>query len=83
MFDYHFCFWYFSDNLYMHRTCSAKLNIHIMLVDGVCRSESFGNGYLCMCGKHLCNEANSLKLANTQVFYLSFLMSTIWLLRLR
>lgn len=67
----------------MERTCSAKLNIHIMLVDGVCRRESFGNGYLCMCGKHLCNEGNSLNLANTYVFYLFFLISANWLLWLR
>lgn len=67
----------------MERTCSAKLNIHIMLVDGVCRRESFGNGYLCMCGKQLCNEANNHKLANTHVFYIFFLLSTYWLLWLR
>lgn len=72
-----------SDVLMMERTCSAKLNIHIMLVDGVCRRESFGNGYLCMCGKHLCNEGNSLNLANTYVFYLFFLISANWLLWLR
>lgn len=74
---------YVDYTLMMERTCSAKLNIHIMLVDGVCRRESFGNGYLCMCGKQLCNEANNHKLANTHVFYIFFLLSTYWLLWLR
>lgn len=45
--------------MYMHRTCSDKLNeFKIMMIDGVCRSERTGNGYLCMCGRHLCNDAS-------------------------
>lgn len=71
---------YEKNVLMMHRTCSAKLNIHIMLVNGVCRRESYGNGYLCMCGKHLCNEGSSRKLANTHMFYIFFVLSTNMLL---
>ncbi|XP_014778127.1 protein quiver isoform X2 [Octopus bimaculoides] len=44
---------------YMERTCSDDLTIYISLIDRVCRTERNGNGYLCMCGKHLCNAANS------------------------
>ena len=44
----------------MIRTCSADLNFYLTLIDGVCRTERSGNGYLCMCGKHLCNAANPL-----------------------
>lgn len=44
----------------MIRTCSADLNFHLTLIDGVCRTERNGNGYLCMCGKHLCNAAQPL-----------------------
>lgn len=52
------CLFVFSDVLYMHRTCSNELrDFKIMMIDGVCRSERMGNGYLCMCGKHLCNSA--------------------------
>lgn len=43
---------------YMERTCSDDLTIFINLIDRVCRTERNGNGYLCMCGKRLCNSAN-------------------------
>ncbi|KAK7492726.1 hypothetical protein BaRGS_00016031, partial [Batillaria attramentaria] len=43
--------------LQMIRTCSADLNFHLTMIDGVCRTERNGNGFLCMCGKHLCNTA--------------------------
>ena len=42
----------------MHRTCSERHDFRIMMIDGVCRSERNGNGYLCMCGKHLCNAGS-------------------------
>ncbi|XP_070174390.1 UPAR/Ly6 domain-containing protein qvr-like [Littorina saxatilis] len=42
------------------RTCSAELNFHLTMIDGVCRTERNGNGYLCMCGTHLCNTARRL-----------------------
>ncbi|XP_021362506.1 protein quiver-like [Mizuhopecten yessoensis] len=47
----------------MERTCSARMDLNIMKIDGVCRTESDGNGYLCMCGKHLCNGTPSLNLS--------------------
>ncbi|KAK3105687.1 hypothetical protein FSP39_003433, partial [Pinctada imbricata] len=50
---------YINGKLYIERTCSALLEMNIMLVHDVCRTESFGNGYLCMCGRHLCNGGNS------------------------
>ena len=57
-----FFFFFISDKLYMHRTCSARMShFKIMMIDGVCRSERTGNGYLCMCGKHLCNSAGKHK----------------------
>lgn len=53
-------FW--QNKLYMRRTCSARMtHFKIMMIDGVCRSERTGNGYLCMCGKHLCNSSTRLQ----------------------
>jgi len=50
-----------SDQLYMHRTCSLRLKqFKIMMIDGVCRSERTGNGQLCMCGRNLCNSAQTV-----------------------
>jgi hypothetical protein len=43
--------------LQMIRTCSADVDFHLTMIDGVCRTERNGNGFLCMCGKHLCNSA--------------------------
>ncbi|KAL8561879.1 hypothetical protein ACOMHN_046669 [Nucella lapillus] len=51
---------YERGRLQMIRTCSAELNFHLTMIDGVCRTERNGNGYLCMCGKHLCNAARPL-----------------------
>ncbi|XP_025084679.1 protein quiver-like [Pomacea canaliculata] len=51
---------YIQGILHMIRTCSSDLNFHLTMIDGVCRTERNGNGYLCMCGKQLCNEASSL-----------------------
>ncbi|XP_071103956.1 UPAR/Ly6 domain-containing protein qvr-like [Haliotis cracherodii] len=49
---------FYKENvLYLQRTCSADLNFHLTMIDGVCRTERNGNGYLCMCGKNLCNVA--------------------------
>lgn len=53
---------YWNNKLYMRRTCSARMShFKIMMIDGVCRSERTGNGYLCMCGKHLCNGARKFQ----------------------
>ncbi|CAL1542582.1 unnamed protein product [Lymnaea stagnalis] len=46
--------------LQMIRVCSADLDFHLTMIDGVCRTERNGNGYLCMCGKHLCNSGPGL-----------------------
>ncbi|KAI8767246.1 protein quiver, partial [Biomphalaria glabrata] len=45
--------------LQMIRVCSADLDFHLTMLDGVCRTERNGNGYLCMCGKHLCNSVST------------------------
>ena len=59
----------FTDTLYMRRTCSARMShFKIMMIDGVCRSERTGNGYLCMCGKHLCNSARQFQPYNCIYF---------------
>lgn len=67
---------YWHNKLYMRRTCSARLtSFKIMMIDGVCRSERTGNGYLCMCGKHLCNSARNLQpyySVYTALFFLIF-----------
>jgi len=39
------------------RTCSNEIDFHLPLVNNVCQQESNGNGYLCMCGMPLCNNA--------------------------
>ncbi|XP_041372054.1 protein quiver-like isoform X2 [Gigantopelta aegis] len=46
---------YRGGTLFMQRTCSSDLNFHLTMIDGVCRTERNGNGYLCMCGRNLCN----------------------------
>ena len=48
-----------SERLEMIRTCSDRLNFKLTMIDGVCRTERNGNGYLCMCGKNKCNSAPS------------------------
>ncbi|XP_012944992.1 protein quiver [Aplysia californica] len=48
---------YKQGKLQMIRTCTADLNFHLTMIDGVCRTERNGNGYLCMCGKNMCNMA--------------------------
>ncbi|XP_060591498.1 protein quiver-like [Ruditapes philippinarum] len=59
---------YYGGVLYMHRTCSSKLDaFRIMKIDGICRSERDGRGYLCMCGRHLCNSAISGRMTETLV----------------
>ncbi|KAL4228539.1 hypothetical protein ACF0H5_011589 [Mactra antiquata] len=59
---------YYNNELYMHRTCSHRLKaFKIMMIDGVCRSERTGNGYLCMCGRHLCNSADIKHHKNTNI----------------
>jgi hypothetical protein len=64
-----------SDTMYMHRTCSHRLNdFKIMMSDGVCRSERQGDGYLCMCGKHLCNSAEKLHSGHYSVSFISFMI---------
>ncbi|KAK3596300.1 hypothetical protein CHS0354_009796 [Potamilus streckersoni] len=59
--DYGVCLkWthYWNGKLHIRRTCSAKLSgFRIMMIDGVCRKERNDNGYLCMCGKNLCNTS--------------------------
>ncbi|XP_033724613.1 protein quiver-like isoform X1 [Pecten maximus] len=50
---------YINNVRMLERTCSARMTLNIMKIDGVCRTESDGNGYLCMCGKHLCNGTAS------------------------
>lgn len=61
----------YDNVLYMHRTCSHRLkDFNIMMIDGVCRSERDGKGYLCMCGKHLCNSTETLHSVNTGVLTL-------------
>ncbi|KAL5010265.1 hypothetical protein ScPMuIL_012570 [Solemya velum] len=50
---------YKNHELYIQRTCTAEMDIKLMMIDGVCRTESRGNGELCMCGKNLCNSARS------------------------
>lgn len=45
----------FIGKLYFERICLVKMDMNIMLIDGVCWIESFGNGYFCMCGCNLCN----------------------------
>ncbi|KAH9523889.1 hypothetical protein Btru_047331, partial [Bulinus truncatus] len=47
--------------LRMIRICSEDLDFQLVKIDGVCRTERNGNGYLCMCGKHLCNSIPSLR----------------------
>ncbi|XP_045208055.2 protein quiver-like [Mercenaria mercenaria] len=69
---------YYKNVLYMHRTCSNKLNdFKIMMIDGVCRSEREGKGYLCMCGRHLCNSADTGQLAGK---FCTALLTTISIL---
>lgn len=74
-------FYLISGKLYLERTCSAKMDMNIMLIDGVCRTESFGNGYLCMCGRNLCNSGFSrLKLTRAHVvsITLCLLLTFFW-----
>lgn len=42
------------------RTCTNELDFKLPLVNNVCQQESDGFGYLCMCGRGLCNKASSL-----------------------
>lgn len=73
---------YINGKLYLERTCSAKMDMNIMLIDGVCRTESFGNGYLCMCGRNLCNSGFSrLRLTQSHVVSLipCLLLTFFWL----
>ncbi|KAJ8307607.1 hypothetical protein KUTeg_014841 [Tegillarca granosa] len=64
--------YYVGGTLWIERTCSARLDFNIMMIDGVCRTESKGNGDLCMCGKHLCNSGHDLhKINTTNLFLLS------------
>ncbi|KAF6038877.1 hypothetical protein EB796_002813 [Bugula neritina] len=39
------------------RTCTNELDFKLPLVNNVCQKESDGFGYLCMCGRDLCNRA--------------------------
>jgi len=52
------CVFLCPGELIMRRTCSLEININIHL-NHVCQDESYGNGYLCMCDKDLCNGAES------------------------
>ncbi|XP_048729193.1 protein quiver-like [Ostrea edulis] len=73
---------YIDGKIYLERTCSAKMDMNIMLIDGVCRTESFGNGYLCMCGRNLCNTGISqLKLTQAHMvsLILCLLFTFFWL----
>ncbi|XP_060591511.1 protein quiver-like [Ruditapes philippinarum] len=73
---------YYGDVLYMHRTCSDRLNdFRIMMIDGVCRSEREGHGYLCMCGRHLCNSAESDHTARKLYILLSAILMVVSLTR--
>ena len=63
----------------MHRTCSARMtHFKIMMIDGVCRSERTGNGYLCMCGKHLCNGTGKYK---PSAYNFAIVLSALFLLK--
>lgn len=64
----------------MERTCSNELNFHITMIDGVCRTERNGNGYLCMCGKHLCNSGWKTA-RHPHVQYLPVLLTGIFVLK--
>ncbi|RUS81328.1 hypothetical protein EGW08_010895 [Elysia chlorotica] len=46
---------YEGNILQIYRSCSSDLNFQLTMIDGVCRTERNGNGWLCMCGKRLCN----------------------------
>ncbi|BFZ22641.1 hypothetical protein BsWGS_25680 [Bradybaena similaris] len=62
--------------LQMIRTCSADVDFHLTMIDGVCRTERNGNGYLCMCGKRLCNSVpaqNDIFQQRTIVFTVLFI----------
>ncbi|KAK3745878.1 hypothetical protein RRG08_015605 [Elysia crispata] len=48
---------YVGTVLQIYRSCSSDLNFQLTMIDGVCRTERNGNGWLCMCGKHLCNRS--------------------------
>ncbi|CAG5122916.1 unnamed protein product [Candidula unifasciata] len=66
--------------LQMIRTCSADLDFHLTMIDGVCRTERNGNGYLCMCGKHLCNSVpGQHKCIRQRTFLLTALFITYYL----
>ena len=61
---------HFADTLMMIRTCSSDLSFDLTMIDGVCRSERSGNGYICMCGKHLCNSATlMISLSSKTIFF--------------
>jgi hypothetical protein len=76
------CISFIADVLYMHRTCSDRLNdFRIMMIDGVCRSEREGHGYLCMCGRHLCNSAESDHTARKLYILLSAILMVVSLTR--
>ncbi|KAK6182453.1 hypothetical protein SNE40_010143 [Patella caerulea] len=63
--------------LVIERVCSADINFQLTLIDGVCRTERNNNGYLCMCGKHLCNSTSRVRLSPVVILFLLLCYSLI------
>ncbi|KAK3596301.1 hypothetical protein CHS0354_009797 [Potamilus streckersoni] len=54
--------YYFNGMLHVHRTCSAKVSgFRLIMASNVCRKERNNNGYLCMCGRNLCNTSSIIR----------------------
>lgn len=69
----------YNNTMYMHRTCSDRLeDFQINMMDGVCRTESSGTGYLCMCGNNLCNSVGKFHCGWHGVFVVSIIMILLY-----